>query len=134
MSIQQSTAPQSPAIGFTDVNFRGLMVVLAATITMALGFGGLGLTSIFMRPIEAELGWTRSETSLAYAFATLGMAGGSVVWGRLSDRVALRLLLSIGAAGMVVSFFIMASVASVAPFYAANLVYGGLGFSVLYAP
>ena len=87
---------------------RGTLVVLAATLVMAMGFGGLGLVSVFMAPMEADLGWTRSNTSLGYAIAATGMAVGGLLWGRVSDRVDIRLLLAIGATGMVSSLFAMA--------------------------
>src|SRR6516164_4787945 len=42
---------------------RGVLVVLAATVGMAMGFGGLGLITVFMGPIEADLQWSRSDMS-----------------------------------------------------------------------
>jgi sugar phosphate permease len=113
---------------------RGTLVVLAATLVMAMGFGGLGLISVFMAPMEADLGWTRSNTSLGYAIAATGMAGGGLLWGRVSDRVDIRLMLAIGATGMVSSLFAMAMQQSLMTYYVANLIYGGFGFSLLYAP
>jgi MFS family permease len=101
---------------------------------MAMGFGGLGLTSVFMTPMEADLGWTRSNTSLGYAIAATGMAVGGLLWGRVSDRVDIRLLLAIGAIGMVSSLVAMAMQQSLMTYYIASLIYGGFGFSVLYAP
>lgn len=113
---------------------RGALVVVAATLTTAMGFGGLGLITVFMRPMEADLGWSRSDTSLAYALSTAGMALGGFFWGRLSDRVDVRLLLAIGAAGMVASLLAMSTVQSLPLFYFAHVIYGGCGFSTLYSP
>ena len=84
-----------------SLRHRGRLVVLAATLAMAMGFGGLGLVSVFMTPMEADLGWTRSNTSLGYAIAATGMAVGGLFWGRVADRVDVRLLLVTGGAGMV---------------------------------
>ena len=86
-----------------SLRHRGRLVVLAATLAMAMGFGGLGLVSVFMTPMEADLGWTRSNTSLGYAIAATGMAVGGLFWGRVADRVDVRLLLVTGGAGMVAS-------------------------------
>jgi MFS family permease len=113
---------------------RGVLVVLAATIAMAMGFGGLGLITVFMGPMEADLGWSRSDTSLGYALSTAGMALGGLFWGRLSDRMDVRLLLVLGAAGMVASLLTMSTLHSLPLFYIAHVVYGGFGFSVLYSP
>jgi len=129
MSSLELTVPQE-----TTSTITGAKVVLAATLTMAMGFGGLALISVFMRPMEAELGWTRSATSLGYAFATLGMAVGGLIWGRLSDHIDVRPLLALGGAGMVSSLLVMYRIHALLPFYLASLVYGGLGFSVLYSP
>ena len=113
---------------------RGAFVVLAATVAMAMGFGGLGLITVFMGPIEADLRWSRSDTSLGYALSTAGMAIGGLFWGRLSDRMDVRILLAIGATGMVASLLAMSILQSLSAFYIAHVVYGGFGFSVLYAP
>jgi MFS family permease len=113
---------------------HGALVVLAATIAMATGFGGLGLVTVLMGPMEADLGWSRSQTSLGYALSTAGMAIGGLFWGRLSDRVDVRLLLALGATGMVASLLGMSMLHSLLLFYAAHVIYGGFGFSTLYSP
>jgi MFS family permease len=131
----QDTFKQPSANGASTGLFpRGTFVVLAATLVNTIGFGGLALISVFMAPMEADLGWTRSDTSLGYAFSAGAMAVGSIVWGRLSDRLDIRLLLMIGATGMVSSLFIMATLHSVVTFYVASLVYAGFGFSILFTP
>jgi len=107
--------------------------VLAATAAMAMGFGGLGLITVFMGPIEADLQWSRSDTSLGYALSTAGMAIGGLFWGRLSDRMDVRILFAIGAAGMVGSLLAMSSLQSLLVFNVAHAAYGGFGFSVLYS-
>lgn len=113
---------------------RGVLVVLAATVAMAMGFGGLGLITVFMGPMEADLGWSRSDTSLGYALSTTGMAIGGLLWGRLSDRMDVRLLLAVGAGGMVGSLLAMSMIRSLPVFYIANVIYGGFGFSMFYSP
>src|SRR5262245_32829900 len=90
-----------------DVRARGILVVVGATVAMAVGFGGLALISVFMRPLEAEFGWSRAEISLAYGIASVGMALGGVVWGWVSDRVDIRVLLAIGGAGMALPLLAM---------------------------
>jgi MFS family permease len=132
MSAQQPGKP--PVARSAIARHRGTLVVLAATLVMAMGFGGLGLVSVFMSPMEADLGWTRSNTSLGYSLAATGMAVGGPLWGWMADRVDIRLPLAIGATGMVSSLFAMAMLQSLTTFYIASLVYGGFGFSLLYAP
>jgi MFS family permease len=113
---------------------RAVWAVVGGTVGMALGFGCLAFTSVFMQSLEQAFGWSRAEVSLGYAIAAAGMAVGSLVWGRLSDRLDIRLLLTIGGAGMVLSVLAMAGTQSLWHYYAANLVLGGFGFGVLYPP
>src|SRR5215468_3858433 len=98
---------------------RGALVALAATVAMAMGFGGLGLITVFMGPMEADLTWSRSDTSLGYALSTAGMAIGGLFWGRLSDRMDVRLLFAVGATGMVASLLAMSILQSLPAFYIA---------------
>src|SRR5215467_2463088 len=100
MSAHDATELTAKALGSGEAHHclpegssgRGALVVLAATVGMAVGFGGLGLITVFMGPMEADLGWSRSDTSLGYALSTAGMAIGGLFWGRLSDRVDVRIL------------------------------------------
>lgn len=134
MSIQQAPhAHLGPAPHDTQ-DARAIWAVVGGTVGMALGFGALALTSVFMQPLEQAFGWSRAEVSLGYAIAAAGMAVGGLVWGRLSDRLDIRLLLAIGGTGMVLALAGMAATQSLWHFYAANLVLGGFGFAVLYAP
>jgi MFS family permease len=135
MSVQQApNAPMGLAQDYAAQDPRAVWAVVGGTVGMALGFGCLALTSVFMQPLEQAFGWSRAEVSLGYAIAAAGMAVGGLVWGRLSDRLDIRLLLTIGGAGMVLSLLAMAATQSLWHFYAANLLLGGFGFGVLYAP
>jgi MFS family permease len=117
-----------------SARWRRVLVVAGATAGMAVGFGALALISVFMRPLESEFGWSRAETSLAYAIATVGMAIGGLVWGWVSDRVDIRVLIAIGGTGMALPLLAMGMVNSLWQLYLAHLVLSGLGFAVLYAP
>ncbi|MFP3921876.1 MAG: MFS transporter [Dichotomicrobium sp.] len=132
----QAAASQSLAVDVLTVPgaLRGALAILGATVVMALGFGALGLTSVFMAPLESQFGWSRADTSLVYGLATVGMAVGGMFWGRLFDRLDLRVLLAIGGAGMALSLLSMSVVQALWQIYLANIVLAGLGFSVLYAP
>jgi MFS family permease len=135
MSIEQApNAPMGLAQDYAAQDPRAVMAVVGGTVGMALGFGCVALTSVSMESLEQTFGWSRADVSLGYAIAAAGMAVGGLVWGRLSDRLDIRILLTIGGAGMVLSVLAMAATQSLWQFYAANLVLGGFGFGVLYAP
>lgn len=115
-------------------DLRAGLIIGAATMTMALGFGALALTSVFIRPLEAEFGWSRGEISMAYTLASAGMALGGVVWGRLMVRINLRVLLLLGSASMVAALAVLALTQSLWQLYVANFALGAFGFSALNAP
>lgn len=134
MSMQHASNARVGLASEYALDPRALLTVVGATVGMALGFGSLSLISVFMQPLEAAFGWSRAEVSLGYGIVTVGMAVGGLVWGRQSDRLDIRILLAIGGTGMVLALLAMGTAQSLWHFYAANLVLGGFGFAVLYAP
>jgi len=134
MSIQHAAHDQTVMARNETLDTRAVLAVVGATVGMGLGFGSLTLTSVFMQPLEQAFGWSRGDVSFGYGVATVGMAVGGLIWGRLSDRLDIRILLAIGGTGMVLSLLAMAAAQSLWHFYAASLVLGGFGFAVLYAP
>ncbi|WP_019403141.1 MULTISPECIES: MFS transporter [unclassified Chelatococcus] len=133
MQMQQSV-PGTPSGKAAPVPLRALLAAAGATTAMAFGFGALALPSVFIRPLEAEFGWSRADLSLAYTLSTVGMALGGLFWGRLSDRLDARILLACGSAAMVAALGAFTFAQSLWHLYAASLVLGGLGFACLYAP
>jgi predicted MFS family arabinose efflux permease len=135
--ITESTLPSG-----TDVqrpsqsaeHLRGVLAIAGATLGMASGFGLLILSSVFIGPLIAEFGWSRSETSLGYVCAAMGMAAGGLVWGRVSDRIDLRWMLAMGGICQVIPLVCFAVTQGLWQFLAAHLLLGFFGFGALYAP
>ncbi|TIS97165.1 MFS transporter [Mesorhizobium sp.] len=134
MSNRSSPPSGARQLQHNTMRLRGILAAAGATTAMAFGFGSLALTSVFIRPLEAEFGWSRADISLAYTLSSVGMAFGGLFWGRLSDRLNIRSLLFIGSAGMVIALAALSFATSLWQIYAANFALGGLGFACLYAP
>lgn len=131
----ETTATQPLQLGAFDLSGRkGLKAALGATLGMATGFGALALTSVFIAPLGNEFGWSKSELSTCYTLAAVGMAVGGMIWGRVSDRIDIRYLLSFGGIFLVLPLFIMSQASALWHFQAANLMLGVAGFGCLYAP
>lgn len=69
-------------------------IVLAAALgvgfgTMGIGFYSLGL---YIKPVQAEFGWTRAQVSGAAMFQQLGIFLSAPLVGRMVDRVGVRWL------------------------------------------
>ena len=55
---QESRSDRDPTYGWLMV---GVVFILSG-----LAFGALGSISVFLKPLAAEFGWTRAQTSLGY--------------------------------------------------------------------
>ena len=72
--------------------FYGWWVVLASATGLAVHFGPvLAVTfGVFFIPLEETFGWSRSEISLAFALATLGISLAQPLAGLSVDRYGAR--------------------------------------------
>lgn len=100
-------------------------LVLAAALgvgfgTMGIGFYSLGL---FVKPLQAEFGWSRAAVSGAATFQQLGIFLSAPLVGRLADRVGLRPL--------ALASYIAMPLALVALAYAGPSVWGWYGLWLL---
>ncbi|MDO4552581.1 MAG: MFS transporter [Bacillota bacterium] len=88
--------------------------------------------SIFVTPLEAEFGWSRSETSLTFTISVIAMCLGIMLGGQLNktrDKPALTL--AAAAVLIAAGFGIASTTQAIFTFYAA---YGvGVGFGVGFA-
>ena len=73
---------------FTD----GWPTVLAAALAIGVGMMGVGFYSLglFVTPLQAEFGWTRTQVSGAATFQQLGIFLSAPIVGRLADRFGNR--------------------------------------------
>jgi MFS family permease len=66
----------------------GWVVVVASAALMAFSFGTLVCVSVFLKPLEAEFGWSRAATAFAYSSSAFLAGAGGILMGRLVDRIA----------------------------------------------
>lgn len=82
-----AAAPREWARGY-----YGWRVVLAASLGVMAGFGSLFVFtfSVFLKPLEAQFGWSREAISSGFALAALAVAACSPVLGRWLDLAGPR--------------------------------------------
>ncbi len=85
---------------------RTTVLLLCAAVVTITSIG-MSTFSLFLRPIEAEFGWSRSMGTVPYMIAMMGWAAGAVLFGKLADDYGARpvvlggiLLMSAGFFGM----------------------------------
>jgi MFS family permease len=77
--------------------FHGWRIAWALALTQTVGYGVLYYAfGVFVKPMEAELGWSRAQTSLAFSLALLVQGLVAIPVGRWLDRHGARGLMTVG--------------------------------------
>jgi MFS family permease len=113
---------------------RRWIVVAAATLALAAGFGVLTTINVLIAPFEREFGWLRGDVSFAYTLASLGAAAGGLAAGRLADRLPVAPIAMAGSVALGLGMVLIAGQSSLQAIQLTYLGLGLLGFSCLYAP
>jgi MFS family permease len=109
--------------------FYGWYIVAFCWIVNFIVFGiAVNTFTVYVKPIETDLGWSRGEISLAISLAAVAMGLGAPFIGRLIDRIGARLVMATGAAAIGASTILISQSQSLPYFYAMFVVSGiGLG-------
>ncbi len=114
---------------------RGWAIVAALSITETTSWGVVYYGfPVFLKPMEAELGWSRAQLTGAFSLALLMQGIGAVLVGRWLDRHSPRGLMTVGsmaAAGLVWTW---SRVRSPVAFYALWIALGAVMATILYEP
>ncbi|MCS7067272.1 MAG: MFS transporter [Meiothermus sp.] len=109
-------------------SYYGWRIAWALAITQTVGFGVLYYTfGVFVGPMEAELGWSRTETSAAFSLALLVSGLAAIPVGRWFDRHGARALMTAGSIWGALLVWGWAQVQSLTAFY---LLWAGLGLAM----
>ena len=76
----------------------GWVVVGAGMLMTCVGMGAMLSLGVFLQPLAAETGWSRTGISTAATLDFLFMGAAALVWGVLSDRYGTRIVVLLGSA------------------------------------
>ena len=76
----------------------GWVVVGAGMLMTCIGMGAMLSLGVFLPPLAAETGWSRTGISTAATLDFLFMGAAALVWGVLSDRYGVRIVVLLGSA------------------------------------
>ena len=113
--------------------FYGWYIVAFCWVVNFVVFGiSVNTFTVYVKPIQVELGWSRGEISLAISLAAIAMGLGAPFIGRLIDRTGARLPMAAGAAVVGVCTILLSRAQSLPYFYAVFVVSGiGLGATTI---
>jgi MFS family permease len=114
--------------------FYGWVIVGAGIVITCVGFGAMLTLSIFLQPMAAAMGWSRTGIAAAALLNFLGMGLGAFMWGALSDRFGTRVVVLCGG-GLLGLGMVLASQATTLLQF--QLLYGvvvGVATGSFYAP
>jgi MFS family permease len=96
-------------------------VLLLSTGVVTMTSIGMSSFSLFLRPMEADFGWSRAMVTLPYMFAMLGWGAGAVLFGKLADDYGARRVILGGILLMASGFYGMSLATNV---WQLSLTYG----------
>jgi len=114
--------------------FYGWVVVGVAMVVTCVGFGAMFSLGVFLQPVSAATGWSRTGISTAALLNFLCMGIGSFFWGALSDRLGTRRVVLIGGALIGLGTVMASQATTLLRFQLWFGVLGGLAAGSLYAP
>ena len=105
--------------------FYGWYIVAVCFAVNFIVFGiSVNTFTVYVKPIEADLGWSRGEISLAISLGAIAMGIGAPFIGRLIDRTGARLAMATGATVIGVCTILLSRTQSLPYFYAIFIVSG----------
>lgn len=115
--------------------YYGWVMLLAVSLTEMTSWGVLYYTfTVFLKPMQAALGWSTAALTGAFSLALLCSGGAALLVGGLVDRYGTRWLMASGSCAASLLVFAWAMVDNLALFY---LIWVGIGIAmaaVLYDP
>ncbi len=115
-------------------SFYRYVVVAAGFIGSGVIWGTYRTYGLFFKSLSSEFGWTSAETSGAFSLAFLLFGVSSIVAGRLSDKIGLKLVFITSGLVLGAGYFLMAGVSSIWELYLFYGVIIGIGMSGIDAP
>ena len=93
----------TPSLAAMKISRTTVLLLSTAVVTMTSI--GMSSFSLFLRPMEADFGWSRAMVTLPYMFAMLGWGAGAVLFGKLADDYGARRVILGGILLMAAGFF-----------------------------
>src|SRR5690554_3460170 len=115
--------------------YYGWYITLTLALTETISWGIVYYSfSVFLAPMEADLGWSRSELTGGFSLSLLVMGAMAFPVGAWVDRHGARLLMTLGSIGASLLVIAWSQVASLPAFYLIWAKLGACAAAILYEP
>src|SRR5256885_15915403 len=112
----------------------GWVIVGAGIVVTCIGLGAMLSLSVFLAPMSAAMGWSRTGISIAALLNFLSMGIGSFFWGALSDRFGTRAVVLCGGVLLRLGLVTASQAATLGQFHILLGVIVGFAAGSLYTP
>jgi MFS family permease len=112
----------------------GWVIVAVGIVVTCVGFGAMASLTVFLQPMAATMGWSRTGISTAALVNWLCMGLGAFVWGALSDRFGTRLVVLAGGVLLGLGLVAASRVSTLGQFQIVFGVIVGLAAGSFYTP
>ena len=115
--------------------YHGWYIALALAVTETVSYGAMVYAfSVFITPMEAEFGWTRTQITGAFSLSLLITGIGALPVGWWLDRHGARMSMTAGSVGATCCVLLWSRVNSLPEFFLVMALMGVFGAAVLYEP
>src|SRR5215475_850152 len=112
----------------------GWVIVGAGMLIGCVGMGTLFSLAVFLQPMSADTGWSRTGISTAMTIDFLAMAVATFLWGVLSDRFGPRIVVFSGSVLLGLGLVLASRATSLVEFQLLFGVLIGAAAGAFYAP
>lgn len=117
-----------------DRFYYGYIVVFASFIILLVIFGIHYTFGLYLKPILAEFGWSRANTSGAYSLSWFLQGPSGLLMGKLTDKYGPRIVLSLCGILLFLGIFLTTQISSCWQLYLFYGVLTGIGTGGTYVP
>ena len=110
------------------------VIVASGALLGCVAIGAMFSLPVFLVPMTATTGWSRTGISMAMTIGFLAMAFGSIFWGTVTDRFGPRSVVLAGSCLLAVSLALAAFSRSLFEFQVVFGLLVGIGTSAIFAP